>query len=150
MSGHNPQLHGIKHGEARFWYLLQHLHLQLWLDIRQEKQRTTAVLVGDNGMEACIDTQLGVERITRIHIQVVACNPAKRTSLLNLEARQVNRALTPEIEMFLWEITAHDCHQVDLVIKRSCCGKIGCGSAKCFLCSGKWCFNRIQGHRTNN
>src|SRR6266568_2739689 len=118
---HDPKFHSIEYGQARFIYLLQYFQLQFRLDIRQEKEGTATILSRNNGMKTCIHTQPRIQRITTIHIHMIACDPAEGLPVLFLKASQIDRAAVPEIKVFLWKVTAYHSHQVYLIVERGSC-----------------------------
>src|SRR5947209_19234120 len=101
-------------------------------------------------MESRVDTELSVQRITRIHIHVIACSPAKRLAILYLKPGEIDWAIAPKIQMFARKVTPDDRNQVDLIIERGSSGKIGGSASKGFFFPGKRCLHGIQGYRTNN
>src|SRR5690242_19205456 len=72
MLGLDPKFHGIENRKTRPLHLLQYFHLQLWLNVRQEKQWAAPIRLRDDRMEARIYAKLGIQRISRVHIHVVA------------------------------------------------------------------------------
>src|SRR5581483_10128974 len=97
--------------------LFKYLHLQFRLDIRQEEQVAIAVLIGNDGMKIGVDAQMCVERIARVHIHMVARTPAERWPFAYLQTRQIDGALTPEIQVFAREVAPDDSYQVHLAIQ---------------------------------
>src|SRR5712691_4790708 len=100
-------------------HLLEYFHLQFWLNIGQEKQGTVAILRGNLSMKACIDTQLRIQGITRIHIHVIACSPTKCLAFPDLKTGKIDGTATPKIQVLLWKIATDYCDQVDLAVERS-------------------------------
>src|SRR6266487_3740903 len=72
-------------------------------------------------MKSCVDSQLGIQGITGVHIQVL-----------------------------LREVAPNYSDKIHLVIERGSSGKIGCSASQGLFFPGKRCFHGIQGHRTNN
>ncbi len=109
-----PELHRVAGDELRIGHLLQHLELQLRLDIGQEDQLRVAVRRGQRRMEIGEDVELGVQRLPILQPDAgVARGPSKGLSGTHLQTREIDVARFQQLLVLERKVLAHHPHQAN-------------------------------------
>ena len=129
-------------------HLLYHAHLYSRHQVTQHQELSSLVTVRNFGIKIRQYVQVSDQRVTAVHILMVAATPEKGFFIRdNLYPIQMYIPVPEVVHFFLRKIIAHDRNLLDRFYKiGSGISHIGSRATYYFICFAKRGFNCIEGH----
>src|SRR5205085_7283456 len=109
----DPEVHRVRHDEARLLHLLEDLELERRVDVAEQDERRAARGGRDLGAEVGEDVELRVERGAARERRVVATGPAERLARGALDAVGGDAVRAERLEELLREVVSDDAEEID-------------------------------------
>ncbi len=109
----NPVVHRIAGDQLGLFYLIEHVELQLRIDVAEEDVFGVAEFFRDAGLKVGEDTETGLERFAAVQIVRISGFPAERLALLPFHTRQVDAARRQFLEMIFGKVAPDHADDLD-------------------------------------
>src|SRR5690606_4234058 len=125
----DPKVHGVGGYDPAVRHLVQHLELQLGLNIAEQDTAAVDIAVGQLGSKVGKDIELGAQGLPTGEVVGITARPAKRLAVGSLDAGGVDTARIQVAQDIVRKIRADDGHDSRLREQAGGHGSVGGGTA---------------------
>jgi hypothetical protein len=144
------KVHGVGRHELRpRLHLVQHLRLQLGVDVAQEEEVGFSQRRRQHGVEVAEDVEVRLQGVGLVQIEAVATLPAEGGAGGPRDPREIDASLAEEVEVGLGEILPHHADDRDRTEEGGGGGKEGGGAARDLLPLSEGGLQAVEGDGTD-
>src|SRR5690606_35615623 len=119
----DPEVHRVACDQTRLADLIQHVELQLGIDVAEEDPLGVPEALGDVRLEVREDAEAGLEGFTGVEVEAVHPRPSEALAGQSGESGEIGIAAAQEAESRLREIVAYHSNHLNVTEAGSGGGK---------------------------
>src|SRR5690606_20880513 len=146
----DPVVHRVARHQTRRVHLVEHLHLELGVDVRQEQPLGAAEALGQARRERGEDAEPRLERVRGVEVVAVGARPAEAVAGRLDQAGQVDAALDQEVQRLDRVVAADDADELHGREHGGRGAEVDCGAAERLGRSAEWRVDAVQGNAADH